>query len=182
MASLRLMRHTAQLNMKRLDEPPTDKERIKYKKATEEILLYFAVLNIAITNISEELNKAGLYRHEVKRTLNEVERIVLKSYEDLYNRFQRVEKAIMRSSYDNAMIQLSDTIDERVLVEPPHRAYNIAIALCRLICKLNSSMGRFVIAEAYPMRHIIKKLERITVVNDYHIDNLIDRTLQSLRK
>lgn len=62
------------------------------------------------------------------------------------------------------------------------RAYSIAIALCRMICKHNGSLGRFIIAEAYPIRQVIKKLERITVVKGYQIDFIIDRTLQSLRK
>lgn len=182
MQTMRLMRYTAQFNSKRLDEPPTDKERIKYKKATEEILLYYAVLNIAITNIAEELQEAGLYRHNTKREIKEIERIVLGQYENLYQRFQKIEKAITRTSYDNAMIQLSDAIDESILVSPPHRAYSIAIALCRMICKHNSSLGRFIIAEAYPIRQVIKRLERITVVRDYNIDFIIDRTLQALRK
>ncbi len=182
MQTMRLMRYTAQFNTRRLDAPITAKERIKYKTKTEEILLYSAVLNIAITNIAEELEQAGLFRHNIKRDINEVEKIILSSYESLYSRFQKVEKAITRTSYDNAMIQLSDAIDESILIPPPHRAYSIAIALCRMICKHNSSLGRFIIAEAYPIRQVIKKLERITVVKDYQIDFIIDRTLQSLRK
>lgn len=182
MQTMRLMRYTAQFNSKRLDEPISAKERIKYKTKTEEILLYFAVLNIAITNIAEELDQVGLFRHNIKREIKEVEKIVLSSYESLYLRFQKVEKAIARTSYDNAMIQLSDAIDESILIPPPHRAYSIAIALCRMICKHNSSLGRFIIAEAYPIRQVIKRLERITVVRDYQIDFIIDRTLQSLRK
>jgi hypothetical protein len=52
----------------------------------------------------------------------------------------------------------------------------------RLINKHNDSMGRFIIAEAWPIRAVLKKLERIQGVTDKNIDFIIDRTLQSLRK
>lgn len=180
--TMRLMRHTAQAACKHLDEPPTQKEIAKFKKATEEILLYFACLDIAITNIADEFSQANLYRHQTKREVNEIEKIVMQSYKNLYNKVQKVEKVRTRTSYDSAMIQLSDAIDDNILIPAPHRAYNIAIALSRLICKLNNSLGRFIIAEAWPIRQVLRKLQRINVVKDYNIDDIIDRTLQGLRK
>ena len=180
--TMRLMRHTAQACYRHLDEPPTPAEIRQYKKASEELLLYFAVLDIAITNVTEELQAVGLYRHAIKRNMNEIEDIVLKSFNALYKKVQVVEAFRMRQSYDNAMIQLYDAIDENILIEAPDRSFSIVCALCRLINKHNDSMGRFFIVEAWPIRAVEKKLQRFKGVTDKHIDFIIDRTLQSLRK
>lgn len=180
--TMRLMRHTAQACYRHLDEPATPAEIRRFKKASEELLLYFAVLDIAITNVAEELKEVGLYRHANKRTINEVEGTVMQSFNALYKKVQLVEHFRMRHSYDNAMIQLYDAIDENILIPAPNRSYSIACALCRLINKHNDSMGRFIIAEAWPIRAVLKKLERIQGVTDKNIDFIIDRTLQSLRK
>lgn len=41
-------------------------------------------------------------------------------------------------------------------------------------------MGRFVVAEALPMRHVVKYLERIKCVEDHHIDFIIARKLRDM--
>lgn len=180
--TMRLIRATARVNMLRELSAPTDEEVAKFKVPTEELLLLFAALDIAITDVAQEFADAGLYRHAVKRELNAIEQIVMTTYKALYTKLQAVEKEMTRKAYDYWMVRVSDAIDDSILLAPPKRSYNIAVALARLIVKRNDSLGRFVVAEAHPMRHVVTRLERINVVQDHHIDFIIERTIQGLRK
>lgn len=180
--TMRLIRATARVNMLREMAAPTDEEVAKYKVPTEELLLLFAALDIAITDVAQEFADAGLYRHAVKRELNAIEQIVMTTYKALYTKLQTVEKEMTRKAYDYWMVRVSDAIDDSILLAPPKRSYNIAVALARLIVKRNDSLGRFIVAEAHPMRHVVTRLERINVVQDHHIDFIIERTIKDLRK
>lgn len=179
---MRLIRSTARVNMLREMAAPTDEEVAKFKVPTEELLLLFAALDIAITDVAQEFADAGLYRHAVKRELNAIEQIVMTTYKALYTKLQNVEKEMTRKAYDYWMVRVSDAIDDSILLAPPKRSYNIAVALARLIVKRNDSLGRFIVAEAHPMRHVVTRLERINVVQDHHIDFIIERTIKDLRK
>lgn len=180
--TMRLIRATARVNMLRELSAPTDEEVAKFKVPTEELLLLFAALDIAITDVAQEFADAGLYRHAVKRELNAIEKIVMTTYKALYTKLQTVEKEMTRKAYDHWMVRVSDAIDDSILLAPPKRSYNIAVALARLIVKRNDSLGRFIVAEAHPMRHVVTRLERINVVQDHHIDFIIERTIKDLRK
>lgn len=180
--TMRLIRSTARVNMLRELSAPTDEEVAKYKVPTEELLLLFAALDIAITDVAQEFADAGLYRHAVKRELNAIEQIVMTTYKALYTKLQTVEKEMTRKAYDYWMVRVSDAIDDSILLAPPKRSYNIAVALARLIVKRNDSLGRFIVAEAHPMRHVVTRLERINVVQDHHIDFIIEKTIKDLRK
>lgn len=180
--TMRLIRSTARANMLREMAAPTDEEVAKYKVPTEELLLLFAALDIAITDVSQEFADAGLYRHAVKRELNAIEQIVMTTYKALYTKLQTVEEEMTRKAYDYWMVRVSDAIDDSILLAPPKRSYNIAVALARLIVKRNDSLGRFIVAEAHPMRHVVTRLERINVVQDHHIDFIIERTIKDLRR
>lgn len=180
--TMRLIRATAYANIQRETAGPSEEEVQKYKIPTEELLLLFAALDIAITDVAQEFADAGLYRHAVKRELNEIERIVLTAYKTLYAKLQTVETQITRQAYDYWLVRVSDAIDNSILLTPPRRSYNIAVALARLIVKRNDSLGRFIVAEAHPLRHVVTRLERINVVQDHHIDFIIERTIKDLRK
>lgn len=180
--ALRLIRATAYANMMHEVSAPTQAEVAKYRRPTEKLLLYFAALDIAITDVALEFGSAGLYRHATKRELNEIERIVLSTFKALYNKLQVVETDLSRKAYDHWLVKVSNAIDDNILLEPPHRSYNIAVALARLIVKLNDSLGRFIVAEAHPLRHVVRRLERINVVKDYHIDNIIEITMETLMR
>lgn len=174
------MKHAAQASSRRLYRPATAAEAKKYKAPTEAILLFFAALNIAISDVRDELEAAGLYRHAVKRNLNAAEALIFRTYTALYKKLQTVESALTRQAYDEWMIKVSDAIDDCILLTPPRRSYNIALALARLIDDLNSNMGRFVVAEALPMHHIVTYLKRIDVVPDHNIDYIIARKLRDM--
>ena len=178
--ALKLIRATAYANMMHEVSAPTQAEVQKYRRPTEKLLLYFAALDIAITDVALEFEEAGLYRHATKREINEIERIVLSTFKALYTKMQRIETKLSRKNYDHWIVQVSNAIDDNILLEPPHRSYNIAVALARLIVKQNDSLGRFIVAEAHPLRHVVRRLERINVVKDYHIDFIIERTLDDL--
>lgn len=177
---LQLMKHTAQHCRHRLVRPATAEEVKKYKAPAEALLLFFAALNIAISDVREELEGAGYYRHEVKRNLNAAERLIFQSYSKLYRHIQTAENQFGRKAYDEWMLRVSDAIDDCILLQPPKRSYNIAVALARLVANLNDGMGRFVVAEALPMKHIVTYLERIKVVEDHHIDMIIALKLREM--
>lgn len=177
---LDLMKHHAQASSRRLYRPATPEEVKKFEAPTEAILLFFAALNIAISDVRDELDAAGLYRHDVKRNLNTAEALIFRTYSALYRKFQTVEKTLTRKAYDYWMIEVSNAIDDCILLTPPRRSYNIAVALARLIADLNDSMGRFVVPEALPMHHVVKYLERIKCVEDHHIDFIIARKLRDM--
>lgn len=179
---MRLIRSTARANMIKAEAPPTQEEVLRLKTPTEELLLYFAALDIAITDVAAEFDQAGLYRHATKRDINTIEQEVMTAYQALYKKLQQVEKPITRQAYDYMMLQVSEAIDHNILLQPPKRAYNIAVALARIICKLNDSLGRFIVAEALPIRRAVKRLERINVVPDHHIDFIVRSTMKDLRK
>lgn len=174
------MRHTAQHNIRQLDRPASPEEIAKYKAPLEAVLLFFAALNIAISDVRDEFEQAGLYRHDVKRNLNNAEKLIFQTYTSLYHHFQRVEHKVSRESYDIFTLMVSDAIDDCILLLPPKRSFNIAIALARLITELNDNMGRFVVPEALPMRHVVKYLERIKAVEDHHIDMIIALKLKEM--
>lgn len=180
--TMRLIRATAYANIQRESAGPSDEEVQRYKIPTEELLLLFAALDIAITDVAQEFASAGLYRHAVKRELNAIEQIVMTTYKALYTKLQTVEKDMTCKAYDYWMVRVSDAIDDSILLAPPKRSYNIAVALARLIVKRNDSLGRFIVAEAHPLRHVVTRLERINVVEDHHIDFIIERTIKDLRK
>lgn len=113
------MRTTAQASSRRLYRPATADEVKKYKAPTEAILLFFAALNIAIIDVRDELEAAGLYRHATKRNLNEAERIIFRTYTALYSKLQQVESALTRKAYDFWMLKVSDAIDDCILLTPP---------------------------------------------------------------
>ena len=180
--ALKLIRATARVNMLHEISAPTEAEVKKYRRPTEKLLLYFAALDIAITDVALEFEEAGLYRHSTKREVNEIERIVLSTFKALYTKMQNVETKLSRKAYDYWLVRVSNAIDDNILLEPPHRSYNIAVALARLIVKHNDSLGRFIVAEAHPLRHVVRKLERINVVEDHHIDNIIEITMEALMR
>lgn len=180
--SMRLIRSTARANMIKAEAPPTQAEIMRLRTPTEELLLYFAALDIAITDVAAEFEEAGLYRHATKREINAVEQEVMLAYQALYKKLQQVEKPLTRQSYDYMMLQVSEAIDYNILLQPPKRAYNIAIALARIICKLNDSLGRFIVAEALPIRRVVKRLERIKAIPDHRIDFIVERTMKDLKK
>lgn len=177
---LRLMKHTAEANIRHIDRRPTAEEVKMYKAPTEAILLFFAALNIAISDVRDELEAAGLYRHAVKRNLNAAERIIFSAYPALYNKLCAVESVMTRQAYDYWVLQVSDAVDDTILLEPPKRSYNIALALARLVVDLNDNIGRFAVAEALPLHHVVTYLKRIDCITDHHIDMIIAMRLRRM--
>lgn len=174
------MRRTAVASaMRKSNRPATKEEEKRYKAPLEAIVLFYAALNIAISDVRDELEPAGLYRHATKRELNAAESIILRNFTHLYQRFQ-TNTELSRRSYDYWMLEVSNAIDECILLTPPKRSYNIAIALTRIITELNDSLGRFVVAEALPLRHALIHLERITGIDDHHIDMILARKLRAM--
>ena len=117
----------------------------------------------------------GKYRHAAKANINEIERIVTHLFNSLRSGLAAMDADII-SDYDDWNTRICVAIDEAVLLEAPERSVNIALAVCREILRLNDALGRFCVLAAIPLPHIIKKLERLSV-HDYHIDNIIERTL-----
>lgn len=161
------------------DAPPTEEEKKKYQSATEFLLLYYAVLDSALKEIDYEFEQAGLFKQRTKRTIRTVQDITFRSYDALYRKVARVCRRTALS-YDSWILKCNDAVDECILLAAPERSFNIAIAMCRCIIRLNNSLGRFIVAEAHPLIRVLRMLEQIDVVPDHHIDNIIEVTLKRL--
>ena len=85
-------------------------------------------------------------------------------------------------AYDHWMIKSCNAVDGCILLTPPERSFNIAIALCRILVRYNNNLGRFIIAEAYPLERVLKILSQIKVVEDHFVDNIIELTLKRLNQ
>lgn len=67
-----------------------------------------------------------------------------------------------------------------VLLEAPERAYNIVVALCRLVEKYNKKISPcYLFHPALPIYRIPSILECIKLT-DYRIDNIIDMAVDKM--
>lgn len=173
-----LIKRTAKANMERCDRPITDEEKKVGKKVTARMLLTYAALHIAVSDIKNEFDSCGLYRQQAKATINDIERIVVHLFGNLRRHIVDTNKAVARS-YDNWNTEVCLAIDQAILLDAPERSVNIALACCRLLIADNDKLGRWCIGEAMPLHHIIRKLERLGI-HDYHLDNIIERTIQPM--
>lgn len=156
----------------------TPEEERRVTPATIKILLLYTVLSLAASDIKFEFDQVGLYRQKTKRTINEVEGMVVQ----LFNRLRRRLKEDNPDSvkkYDNINLYVCDKVAEAILLAAPERSVNIALASCRLMLRFNDELERFCVLEVMPLGHVIRKLGSLPV-KDYCIDGIIERTISKL--
>lgn len=157
----------------------TPKEEKAATSDTVRILLYYTVLNVTVSDIKFEFDEMGLYRHRAKKTINEVEDIVV----CLFNRLRRRlldNDPVTTRKYDQINPFAGAKVEEAILLTAPERSVNIALATCRLMMKCNDALDRFCVPEVLPLhQNVIRRLESLGV-KDYHIDSIIERTIAQM--
>ena len=175
-ASARLMAQTHKRQADILWAPITPEEEKQATPATIKILLLYTVLSLAVADIKFEFDEVGLYRQKTKKTINEVEAIVVRLFNRLRDRLKEDNPSSVKK-YDNIYLYACDKVANAILLEAPERSVNIALACCRLMGESNDSIKRFCVPEVLPLHnHIVRRLETLPV-KDYHIYAIIDRVI-----
>ena len=178
---MQLIKRMAQNHYERLDAIATLEEVKKYQKDTELLLLIYAALNNAMSELENELYDANLLRHRVKRDFTNASNILYRNFKAVYRAVSNADPR-NQAVYDACFIKVSRKIDESILLLPPERGYNIVMALLRLVIRFNSNLGRFVVREASAMPMVLKILGDLKVAEDHHIDSIIERVVRDFNK
>ena len=140
-----LIKRTAWRNMQ--PRKPSE-EDAKYVPTAIRMLTCLACLNYAMCDLETELSDVGILRHGVKRMFRMAQAQVQQVHQQAY---EMLNKASVRAArqYNDKLDEAWRAIDESVELEAPERAYNIVVALCRLIEKQNKELtGRYDFAPA----------------------------------
>lgn len=166
-------------NLRKWLSPPTPQEEKRLQNPTKEILLYLSTLNIVVGDIVGEFRQVGLYRQQAKAKINRVEEIVKRVFNDVWTTIVEAETdGRTSSSYQKVMVDIFFVIDNAILLTPPERSWNIAVALCRLILGLNNRLGRYEVIGVDRLGSALKLLLELPNTTDHHLDNIIDRVLK----
>lgn len=165
-----LIKRTAWMNMQ--SRTPSDKDKRLVPIAIQ-MLTYIACLNYAMCDLETELSDAGLLRQGVKRSFRIAQEHVRQVHQQAYKMLNKVSSQAARQ-YNDKLDEAWNVIDECILLDAPERAYNIVLALCRLIETLNNELtGRYDFAPARVLYRIPKMLE-CTGIEDRHVDRIIE--------
>lgn len=177
-ASARLMAQTQKHQTDLLWAPITPEEERQATPATIKILLLYTVLSLAAADIKFEFGEAGIYRQKNKKTINEVEDMVIRLSNRLRTRLREDNPNTVKR-YDNINMYACEKVSEAILLEAPERSVNIALSCCRLMLRYNDTIKRFCVPEALPLHHVVRKLESLGI-RDYKIDNIIEITISKM--
>lgn len=167
-----LMRRMAWRNIQPRTAPSTHDERLV--PIAVRMLTCVAVLNYAMCGLEEELAEAGMLRHAVKRQFVRSQQVVQGVHQQAFEMLGRISSLATRQ-YNDELQRVWSLIDEAVLLAPPERSYNIVVALCRLVERLNRQLsGRYDFAPARSIYRLPAVLE-VAGIRDYRIDTIIDR-------
>lgn len=155
----------------------THEEAVKVKNEVSNILLTYAVLNIAVSDIKFEFDDVGRYRQRLKAQINDIEKSVVALFNSV--RYRLIKGDSRNVVYDKWNSRVCEAVGEAILLEAPERSVNIALACCRLILAEGEKMGKLYIEEVPPLAGVIVKLDRLGI-RDYHLDSIIERTIAKL--
>lgn len=165
-----LIKRTAWMNMQPRKPRPEDE---RFVPIAVRMLTYIACLNYAMCDLETELEEAGLFRQGVKQSFRTAQENVQKVHQRAYVMLAEVNTTAGRS-YNNEMEQAWRRIDGAVLLAPPERAYNIVVALARLVERMNGELGgRYDFAPAKVL-YRIPGLLACTGIEDRKIERIIE--------
>lgn len=165
-----LIKRTAWMNMQPRKPRPEDERLVPI---AIRMLTYIACLNYAMCDLEAELADAGLLRHAVKRSFRIAQEHVQQAHQRAYKMLAQANDKAPRC-YNNEMDDAWQKIDQGILLSPPERAYNMVVALIRLIEQLNGELsGRYDFAPARVL-YRIPGLLACTGIEDHKIDRIIE--------
>lgn len=171
-----LMKRTAWLNSQ--DRPfraPKPEDKVYVDKAVK-MLSVLACLNSVMFDLEEELVEHNLFRQGLKKNVKDAQRVVMAVFDFafLVMKDSNAQAArVYNAKYDMAYAKIQET----VALNPPERAYNIAISLCRLLKKFNEEVrGRY---DLKPVEQLYRIPERIFTekIKYYDLDFIIEKAL-----
>lgn len=169
-----LMKRTAWMNIQLADSPrlPSDEEKRITEKAIR-MLSYLACLNYAMDDLEADLKQTGQFVGLVRRCFSVSRRIIIQAHNAAYKMLVSVNSSVGRQ-YNAAMDDTWQKIESSVLLSSPERGYNIVMALCRLVDRLNREIGhRYYFQPAAAIATIPSKLDGVKI-HDYYIDAIIE--------
>ncbi len=165
-----LIKRTAWMNMQPRKHRPEDDRLVPI---AVRMLTYIACLNYAMCDLEIELEDAGLLRHGIKRAFRIAQEHVGKVHQHAYVMLGKISTEATRS-YNDQLDWMWSRIDNCILLTPPERAYNIVVALVRLIEKENTALlGRYDFAPARVLYKVSAQLA-CTSIEDRNIDQIIE--------
>ena len=178
-----LIKRTAWMNIQ--IEGKRQKDRLKPQPADEICatkarrgLELVACLNYVSLDLEAELFDAGLFRHETKRIVREIQRIVERVHQQAWRMLNDYKDGVGRV-YNDRMDVVYNAISDAVLRTPPERSYNIMLAMVREIDNINRYLKprNWDFYYARELQDIIPKLRRINI-EDKHLDCIIESVLE----
>lgn len=165
-----LIKRTAWQNMQ--PRKPT-KEDEKYVPIAVQMLSYIGALDYALYDLEETLTAAGRFQHSTKRVVKQSQQLAMSVHAEAYQMLGRINKQASRQ-YNDKADETFARASECILLEGVSKSYNIVIALCRIIEKLNRSLsGRYDFAPARVL-YRIPSLLKCVGETDYKIDDIIE--------
>lgn len=161
---------------------PTKREIAQVKEAVIMITL-LASLNLIIYDLIDEMEAIGKYRHANKRNINRAKDIMMRAHDTIFRRIRSLNEKGSRD-YNDAMDAFYNAIEERIGLrgdnDKHERAYNIIVAICRLQAEYRKKLDyRYYYEPSVEVEKIPAMLEGLGLT-DYHLDNLIDRTIRPI--
>lgn len=156
---------------------PTEEANEIYEKNARRLFIYVACLNSAMVDFEEELRKANMFRHGLKRDFNRVSSLVEKSSQALFRGMHKVFGDKACREYNNCMEYASKKIDNRLYLVQPEKAYSIVMSLIRLTLKANDGV---LYKQSYilGLEHAFKMLQ--CGLKDYHLDVTIEQAIDEV--
>lgn len=140
------------------------------------MLSAIACLNSFFYDLESEFEEFGLFKHSLKKYINQQHETV-KSVHELAFRIMQHENEKAGREYNDKLFACETRIADGVLLPPPERAYNIVLSLCRVLKKYNEDVkGWYDFAPAEQLYDIPRKI-KTDKVKDYNIDLIIEKAL-----
>lgn len=177
-----LIKRTALMNIQM--EEKRRKDRLKPQPADEICaakarrgLELVACLNYVSLDLETELADAGMFRHETKHIVRDIQRIVERVHQSAWRMLNDYKDGVGRI-YNDRMEIVYNAINDAVLLLPPERSYNIMLAIARVIDNINRFLKPYNwdFYYARELRDIIPKLRRINI-EDRQLDCIIEKVL-----
>lgn len=169
-----LIKRTAWQNMQ--PRTPSEKDK-KYVPIAVQMLSYIGALDYALYDLEETLTAAGRFRHSTKRLVKQSQQLAVSVHAEAYHMLGRINKQASRQ-YNDKADETFARVSDCILLEGVSKSYNIVIALCRIIEKLNRSLScRYDFAPARALYRIPSLLQCIGET-DYHVDRIMEINTQ----
>lgn len=178
---LTLCKRTAWMNVRIESNPalrkPQPRDRADLNTALY-MLAYLGAIDMALYDLVQELTEAGLYRHALKKQINQLTRIVGNANGKANDILKAVNNGHRVRQYSDMYEYAYGKVQNHVLLQAPERAYNIVRALTRLFTKAWDAVGRRT-RHVY-LRDAVEALARLDIpqIADHNIDSIIERAVK----